>query len=253
MLILLPPSESKHGPDAGDPVDLGALSFPELTEAREAMLRRLAEASAAEDGLERLGVGPSLSEEVQRNTRLLDEPAAPALSVYTGVLYDALDADGLDAAAMARTEQSLVIVSALWGALRPADRIPAYRLSMGAKIAPRGTLASWWKAELAPVLEEAAADELIMDCRSSGYQAAWKAPAEQTVLVRAEREHPDGTRKVVSHMAKHYRGLLAREVLASGEDPRSPEELRDLLAQGHRVELGRERGGAAVLTAVVPA
>ena len=253
MLILLPPSETKTQPADGDPVDLGALSFPELTEARETLLTRLEEVSAREDAGQLLKVGPSLAAEVERNRHLRELPVAPALQVYTGVLYDALDAASLTPAARERAGRDVVIASALWGAIAATDRIPAYRLSMGAKIAPKGSLAAWWKGELSPVLEARAADELIIDCRSGGYQAAWPAPAEQTVLIRAERESPDGTRKVVSHMAKHYRGLITRSLLLSGQDPTDAEALADLLAREHRVELSRDTRGTAQLSVIVPA
>ena len=87
VLVLLPPSESKSPPAArGKPVDLAALSFQELTPARVRVLDALAAASAADDALYRLDVGPSLAPEVERNTRLRTLPARPALEVYTGVL-----------------------------------------------------------------------------------------------------------------------------------------------------------------------
>ena len=54
------------------------------------MLEALGTVSAHEDALALLGVGASLSADVERNTRLHAEPAAPAHQVYSGVLYDAL-------------------------------------------------------------------------------------------------------------------------------------------------------------------
>lgn len=237
MLILLPPSESKSQPQHGEPVELGELSFPGLTEAREAMLERLVEVSAGERAQELLKVGPRLQEEVLRNTRLRELPAAGAFQVYTGVLYDALDHASLDSAAQERADRSLLVVSALWGLLGPTDRIPAYRLSMGARLAPRGTLGAWWKGELSTVLDPLAEDQLVVDCRSGAYQTAWQAPAGQTVQVRAERLEQDGTRRVVSHMAKHYRGLLARWLLEQEAEPRNADELQDIVQARFTAEL----------------
>lgn len=250
MLILLPPSESKTAPDAGSPADLLDLSFPQLTEAREAMLGHLADVSAADDALERLKVGASLKGEVERNTRLAAEPAGPAIGVYTGVLYDALGYATLSGAARERAARSVVIVSALWGAVRPADRIPAYRLSMGAKVARKGTLASWWKGELAPVLEDYGRGQLIVDCRSSGYAAAWKPEPASTAAIRVERVR-DGRRQVVSHMAKHYRGEVARYLLEADVDPATPAELAEVLRARWEVELTPAGRGPAELTLVV--
>ncbi len=103
MLILLPPSESKNPPPKrGKPVDLAALSFPELTAVRAVVLDALIATSGRPDALARLGVGPSVAHEVERNARLDLVPARPALEVYNGVLYDALGADTLSAAAKRR-------------------------------------------------------------------------------------------------------------------------------------------------------
>lgn len=227
VLILLPPSETKTAPGAGAPVDPSALSFPELAAARGQVLTELVAASAREDALEVLGVGERLRGEVERNTRLGAEPAAPALSVYTGVLYDALDPAGMTGTQRAAAAASLVVVSALWGAVRPEDRIPAYRLSMGAELPGLGRLAAHWKHHLPAVLEPAAGDGLVVDCRSEAYAAAWRAPRERTVAVKVVRER-QGKRQVVSHMAKHTRGLLARHLVeraAEGERLGTPQEL----------------------------
>lgn len=227
MLILLPPSETKTAPAAGAPADPDTLSFPELGAARGEVLAHLERASTRADALEVLGVGERLRPEVERNTRLAQEPAAPALEVYTGVLYDALDPAGLTAAQREAAEASLVVVSALWGAVRPADRIPAYRLSMGTELPGLGRLAAYWKRHLPAALGPAAGEGIVVDCRSAAYAAAWRGPRERTVAVKVVRER-DGKRTVVSHMAKHTRGLLARHLVeraAAGRPARSPQEL----------------------------
>ncbi|MFI7578895.1 peroxide stress protein YaaA [Kocuria kalidii] len=227
MLILLPPSETKSAPGAGAPVDLGSMSFPGLTDARERVRTELAATSTREDALEVLGVGERLRGEVVRNTRLGAEPAAPALSVYTGVLYDALDPAGMSEAQRAAAAEALVVVSALWGAVRPDDRIPAYRLSMGTDLPGLGRLAAHWRRHLPAVLDPAAGDGLVVDCRSAAYAAAWRGPRGRTVGVKVVRES-HGRRQVVSHMAKHTRGLLARHLVertAEGKLLRTPQDL----------------------------
>ncbi|MBD2765578.1 peroxide stress protein YaaA [Kocuria sp. cx-455] len=240
MLILLPPSESKTAPVSGAPVTRGALSFPELTEDREHLVATLAHVSAQENALAVLGVGQSLAEDVARNRELLTAPSGPALSVYSGVLYDALDAASLSDAARAVADRSLVVISALWGAVRPGDRIPAYRLSMGTDLPRHGKLTTWWKPRLFPVLDQAAAGRVVVDCRSAAYAAAWKAPAIRTVAVRVEQLNEAGKRSVVSHNAKHTRGLVARflcEHVAAHGNLETVEDVRDALAQRWTVEL----------------
>lgn len=249
MLILLPPSESKSSPPKrGKPVDLARLSFPELTPLRAQVLDALIETSLRPDALSRLGVGASIAPEVERNSRLDSVPARPALEVYNGVLYDALGASTLSSGAKRRAASRVVVVSALWGAVRPTDRIPAYRLNICAHLVGVGTLEPVWRALLPRLLAEAAGPRgLVVDCRSSSYQATGmpEGIGDRTVAVRVLRESA-GRRSVVSHMAKHTRGEVARYLLESGADPRRPEGLAAVLAERWGVELASpSRAGRA--------
>lgn len=217
MLILLPPSEGKTpAPLTNEPVAFAELSFPELTTEREEVLEELMRVSTQEDALDVLGVGPSRMEDVERNTRLGAEPAHPAADVYTGVLFEALDYASFSPAERDAAQRSILISSALWGVVRPEDHIPAYRLSMGTKLGSIGALATYWRGALGYVLAPVARGQLILDCRSSVYAKSWVSPPEQTLAVRVERVASDGSRKVVSHMAKHYRGELARYIITHG-------------------------------------
>ncbi len=227
MLVLLPPSEGKTAPADGAPVDLDRLAHPALTGQRVAVLEALAKASAHADAARVLGTGPSLAPEVERNTRLRTEPAAPASSVYTGVLYAAAGLDTLGDGARARASHAVRVVSALWGLVGPDDRIPAYRLSMGVDLPGVGALARAWRPVLAAELDDAVAGRLVVDCRSATYTAAWRPPAAAAwVSVRVLREVA-GRRSVVSHHAKHTRGVLARHLLAREEEPTTPADLLD--------------------------
>lgn len=240
MLILLPPSEGKAEPARrGRPVDLGALSFPELTVTRQRVLDALVATSALPDAPARLMAGARVADEVARNTRLGSLPARPALEVYTGVLYEALGAAALSTAARRRAATRLVVVSGLWGAVRPTDRIPPYRMHVCAHLVGMGGLEPLWREVLPQVLAAAAGRRgVVVDLRSSSYQAMGMPAglAERTVTVRVVRE-VDGRRSVVSHLAKHTRGLVARHLLESGADPRTPGALVDVLADRWAAEL----------------
>ncbi len=247
MLILLPPSEGK-APAArrGRPVDLASLSFPGLTAARAGLIDALATTSAAPDALRLIGVGASLAGEVERNTRLRAVPARPAIEVYTGVLYAALDWSQLTGAARRRGARSLVIVSALWGAVRPGDRIPPYRVGLCSDLlggpgagAPTLRPERVWPSVLGAELAAAAGDRVIVDCRSEGYARLWRPAGEQagrTAAIRVVRDGPTG-RSVVSHMAKHARGEVAAFLLEhGGRAPRDVPALVEVLSDRWDVE-----------------
>ena len=231
MLILLPPSESKTGRTRGRAVAHERLSFPELSPTRQAVAEALADVSAGPDAAQALGVSANLTEEIARNLALHTAPALAASQVYSGVLYDALSHATLDPAAKRRANRWIVVVSALYGAVRPTDAIAPYRLSMSVNLPGVGPLATAWKPALAGVLPEAAGRGLVVDCRSSTYAAAW-APqgdlARRWVQVRV----PGAT-----HMAKHTRGLVTRRLCELGADPRRPEALPGLLEDRFVVRL----------------
>lgn len=258
MLVLLPPSEGKLAPARGPRFDLDRLSAPALTTARRRVLDALVAASAQPDAEHLLGVGPSLADEVARNVGLWQARVAPAARVYSGVLYAAAGLDRLTPAAARRAQQQVRVVSALWGAVGPADPIPSYRLSMGTDLPGIGPLAAYWRAELPAALDPLAVG-LVVDCRSSAYAAAWSPPAGVPwVSVRVEQEVA-GRRRVVSHHAKHARGVLVAHLMRRrGHGPADPETLAEAAlglvgAEVLAVELGpAPRRGPRALTLVVP-
>ncbi|RNI17898.1 YaaA family protein [Flexivirga caeni] len=239
MLILLPPSETKTPRRRGAPLDLDTVSFPELTPARDRVIDVLAAASTRTDALEVLGVGASLAADVARNVTLRTAPAGPVESLYTGVLYDALDLPGLAGVALRRARRWIVVQSALFGALRLTDKVPGYRLSMGTNLPGVGPLAAHWRAELASPLTEFAGSGVIVDCRSSTYAAAW-TPAGASAA-RWVRIHVPGA----THNAKHTRGLVTRHLAVAGATPRTPQALRDVVGAAFDVALTEPRRASA--------
>lgn len=231
MLILLPPSESKANRRRGRPADPSSWSFPELAETRARVAGHLREVSDSPTATADLGVSPGLADEVARNLVLDSAPATPAAEVYTGVLYDALDLASMDAAARRRANAWLVVVSALHGAVRPKDRITAYRLSMDVNLPGLGPVASAWRPVLDDVLAPAAGREVVVDCRSSTYAVAWTPTGE--VADRWVQVRVPGA----SHMAKHTRGLVARHLCVTGERARTPERLAEVVGEAFDVAL----------------
>src|SRR4051794_9361380 len=209
MFVLLPPSERKTAPLEGEPVDPGALAFPLLNKTRERLLNTLARLGSGPRALVALGISPGLGDEAARTAALREAPAAPAHEVYTGVLYEHLGLGSL-------AHENVLIASALWGFVRAGDRIPAYRLSIGAKLPRIPSLPGLWREPL----RKAVPDEgLIVDLRSGAYAAAWKPRAATVVGVRA---FSDG--KVVSHGVKATRGDGARTLLPAPE-PQTREDV----------------------------
>lgn len=226
MLILLPPSEGKTAARRGAPLQPDTLSFAELRGAREQLLNATVAAASSPRAQEIFKVSGGVLDEVRANAALREAPTAPAWATYTGVLYDAFGYARLDAASKRRAGRRVVVFSALFGALRLGDRIPAYRLSGSVALPQIGSVSGFWGERLTSVLNPIARG-LVIDCRSSAYAAMWRRP--DAIGVRVFREQ-DGNRKVVTHMAKHSRGLIARALSETADEPRTITELAALLS-----------------------
>jgi uncharacterized protein len=248
VLILLPASDSKTPVRRGKPLDPAALSFPPLAPTRAAVLEALVEVSAQPDATHRLCEPASMSDVVQRNVALRDAPTAAAETVYSGVLYDALGLADLDPASRRRARAWIVVISALWGAVRPGDRIPPYRLDMCGRLPGLDHLTDVWRGPLDDVLPAAAGRGVVVDGRSAEYATAWRptgALAERTVVLKVVRDR-DGRRGSASYNAKRTRGLLVRRIVTDAIDPRRPESLAEALSDHFEVDLRRtERPGRA--------
>jgi uncharacterized protein len=248
VIVLLPPSETKHPGGDGPPLRLDALSCPELAPLRRALVDELIELAADRSACQRaLGLSASQHAEIERNAALRSAPTLPALDRYTGVLYDALDVGSLTGAAAGRARARLAVGSALFGFLRADDPIPAYRLSATSKLPGQPTLATRWRPLLEPVLAQMAATELVVDLRSGSYASLGRLP--DAVAVEVVSERCDGRRTIVSHFNKAHKGRLAR-ILASTRS--EPEDAGAVATIARRAGMRVERRGDQ-LTVVVPA
>lgn len=235
VLVILPPSETKSDGGAGEPLALDRLSLPELTDTRRRVADALVTLAADLDASQRaLGLGKSQLAEVDRNAELFVSPTRPAITRYTGVLYDALDYPGMTRASKAKAADRLMIGSALFGVVSATDPIPAYRLSGGSKLPGFGTLASVWKPVLSPALE--ALDDFVVDLRSGAYLGL--GPVRGAVTATVVTEAADGSRSVVSHFNKHYKGLIARDLVTTRAKVGDIDKLAAVLSDaGQRVEI----------------
>ena len=239
MLVLLPPSETKALGGTGSPLDHTELTCPDLNPVREKIANALVELAAdVPASLTALALSERQADEVTRNAELRLSPTMPALSRYTGVLYDALDVPSLKKGERDRAHHRLAVASALFGVVRGGDPIPAYRLSGGSALPSIGPLGALWRPALEPAL--AAIDDFVVDLRSGTYATLAKIP--HAVTIRVVSEDGSGVRKAVSHFNKAHKGLLARALTASRAEPKNLNGLVKVAkAAGLRVEKTGDR------------
>ena len=198
MLILLPPSEKKKSATGSEKFDLSSLVFAsELSDTRMAAL-------ASHDS----------------------SRTSPAIEIYDGVLYQGLNWKTLSAAEQKRANSKVLIVSAIFGLVKPMDLIFDYKEKIDNK---------FWRDSIAKVAAKYS-DELIIDCRSSTYKGVWPINPANTVEVRIFQVVA-GERKVITHMSKKYRGELTRHLLTQATEPVTPADLQRMAAQLFECEL----------------
>ena len=231
MILLLPPSETKRdGGDASRVLDLGVLSFQELSQHRRKTLAALTTVSrSVKTANAALKLGPKQGFEIERNRSIRRSPIMPAIERYTGVLYDALEADSLSEEVRRFAGRSVVVHSALFGLLGANDPIPAYRLSHDSRL-PGLSLRTHWRDVTARALSSK--EDFVIDLRSEAYAALGPRP-ERSTYIRVVTETADGARLAVSHFNKKAKGEFTRAVLSAGIVHTSANSL---------VEWARDRG-----------
>ena len=216
MLVLLPPSETKRDGGAEDSaLDLAALSYGSLTPQRSAAISALKKLSrSVEDSTAALGLGPKQRFEIDRNRVLHSSPTMIAMDRFTGVLFEGLSPETLDAEARDWIARNVVVHSALFGLIGAGDPIPAYRLSHDSKL-PGVALRKHWAAAISEAL--AAHEGLVLDLRSEAYANLGPAPAGAHYL-RVVTDGPNGQKRALNHFNKKGKGEFVRELAQAGID-----------------------------------
>lgn len=237
-------------------LDLAGLSFPALTRPRTATLKALIDLCAKDPNAAAvLGLGPTQANEVRVNTHLRKAPCAPAIEIYTGVLFDALDVRSLGKPARRRLQASTVISSALFGLVRPDDLIPAYRLSGDVSLPGTGAPSARWRDAVGEIITQSTG--VIIDLRSQMYANLGPIPAEaaqRAVSARILLEK-NGKRSIVSHHNKASKGRLVRALADRSAQPKSIDSLMKALKElSWKCELSESKksGQPATLDIIVP-
>lgn len=220
MLYVLSPAKSlDYETPAPDHALAAATAPPFLPRSAEliSMLRRQSPAQIAE----LMHLSPALAElNVARykawTKRATLRNSKPAALAFDGDVYGGLQARSLSPADLNWAQAHVAILSGLYGALRPLDRLQPYRLEMGTRLQnPHGKdLYAYWGDTLAEHLNaRAAADAspVIVNLASQEYfRAAQRKVLRPRVIECVFEEWKGGRYKVISFFAKRARGLMAR-------------------------------------------
>lgn len=165
------------------------------------------------------------------------ENSKPAVLAFNGGVYGGLAATCLSTAELAWAQQHVVLLSGLYGALRPLDRLQPYRLEMGTALKTRHgkDLYAYWGDTVAEYLNARQAEDqapVVVNLASIEYGrvALRKALRARVIDCRFE-DWKDGHYKVISFFAKRARGLLLRYAIE--QRIRKPKALEAFSAEGY--------------------
>jgi cytoplasmic iron level regulating protein YaaA (DUF328/UPF0246 family) len=161
----------------------------------------------------------------------------PAVFAFDGDVYEGLQARRLKKAELDWVQEHVVILSGLYGALRPLDLLQPYRLEMGTKLEnKRGKdLYAFWGDTIARYLNERLDGEkrrVVVNLASQEYFKAVDRKTLDARIVECVFEDWKTDRyKVISFFAKRARGLMAR--YAAAKRPKTPEALQKFDLEGY--------------------
>ena len=145
------------------------------------------------------------------------ENSRPAMYLFAGDVYLGLDAYSFPVENLDRAQNSLRILSGLYGILRPLDLIQPYRLEMGTKlpIQRNKDLYGLWQKKLTTSLnEELQENELLVNLASQEYSKAVDfSKINSEVISPIFKDFKNGELKIISFFAKKARGSMARFLL----------------------------------------
>lgn len=143
--------------------------------------------------------------------------ARPAVYAFNGDVYIGLDAYTIPTVKVNKLQDSLRILSGLYGLLKPLDLIQPYRLEMGTHL-PVGenkNLYEFWKKTITDALnEELKEGELFVNLASQEYFGAVDVKALKVPVITPEfKDYKDGKLRMVSFFAKKARGMMVRYII----------------------------------------
>jgi len=145
------------------------------------------------------------------------ENARPAVYSFNGDVYQGLDAFSIEEGKLEQLQDTLRILSGLYGILKPLDLIQPYRLEMGTqlKVGRKKNLYEFWKKILTEHLNQELEDgELFVNLASKEYfDAVDEKTLKVPVVTPIFKDWKNDKLKIISFFAKKARGSMVRYIL----------------------------------------
>lgn len=225
MLMLISPAKTL---DMTRSASLSQATQPQCLTHTEQLLTRLRGYSPAD--LESLmAISPKLAELNHQRYHDMTFPfnaenAKQAIFAFRGDVYDGIQVDTLSSEQILYLQAHLLILSGLYGVLRPLDWMQAYRLEMGTALpTARGKdLYAFWGDMLQEIMLAQLAttsSPVMVNLASVEYAKAVqlnKMPPQVRVVTPVFQDEKAGKFKIISLYAKQARGMMVRYCAEQG-------------------------------------
>lgn len=215
-------------------------------EERSQSLMEILKSKSERDIAKLMNLSPSLSKLNYERNHAFDlskaplEASYPALYFFQGDVYQTLQPFDWSNEVVRFSQSHLLILSGLYGLLRPLDRIQAYRLEMGTRLRnPAGTtLYEFWQETITQALNndlERHEVPVIINLASTEYFKAVNSKMLKFPIIQIQfLEEKNNQQKIIGIYAKKARGLMARFIMSNGID--HPEKLKSFDALGYQFD-----------------
>ncbi|HLT98673.1 MAG TPA: peroxide stress protein YaaA [Burkholderiaceae bacterium] len=159
--------------------------------------------------------------------------ARQAILAFNGDVYEGLRAPELSDAALKWAQEHVVMLSGLYGVLRPLDLMRPYRLEMGTRLetSKGANLYAFWGSRIAEYLNEQGHDVVVNLASEEYFKVVDQKVLMPRVIQCVFQEKKGDAWKVISFHAKRARGLMARFIIDKKLD--SPKGLERFAEEGY--------------------
>ena len=151
------------------------------------------------------------------NTPFTKSNARPAVYAFNGDVYIGLDAYTLPESKLDALQNTLRILSGMYGVLRPLDLMQPYRLEMSTDLTvnrKKNLYAFWGNTVTESLNNELEDDELFVNLASQEYFKVIKPKKLKVpVISPVFKDFKNGQLKIISFFAKKARGSMARYLI----------------------------------------
>ena len=161
-----------------------------------------------------------------------------ALKVFKGEVYQGIDIESISNTGQDYLQEHLIILSGLYGALKPNDSILPYRLEMGSslKVTPtKNNLYKFWGDKITDYfngrLEEQDTDTLINLASNEYFKSIKEKNLKARVIVPEFKDLKNGSYKMISFFAKKARGRMVRYI--ADNNITEPEHIKTFDVDGY--------------------